>query len=260
MRAEHRAVFEVTVLWDGRDWVLQVTGAAGGMIRLRVLACARDADAGGPVLPGSGGAGQLAAGARPGRPAAAAGRGGRARGAAHPAHAGGRSPRPLLRRRRRRRAGRALPQRRAGERRPGRKRRRGVVWRIVWDVPRTVGSVVTTLRKRLGAVLFERVAGPYGARHPRPDPRHPRAAVVRPRQPHRAGARPRVDVRGRVAGGAAPDPAPGGDDPRWPSTRATAVTCGAGSRAPAGSSRSRPSAPPTTPSSRSTWCAPSMPG
>ena len=81
----------------------------------------------------------------------------------------------------------------------------------------------------------------------RPDPRPARAALVRGRQPDHPRPRRRVDVRRRAAGAAAADPAPGRDARRSPSTRASAATCGAGCTAPAASSRSPPSAPPTTP-------------
>ena len=89
------------------------------------------------------------------------------------------------------------------------------IWLRTWDArvsdPRREPRGHDGVRDRLGpgAVPARRRAGRRRARGADPPPA--RAAVVRPGQPDRAGARRRVDVRRRHPRAAAPDPAPGRD-------------------------------------------------
>ncbi len=114
--------------------------------------------------------------------------------------------------------------------------------------------MLTGVRERLGHELFARVAGPDGARTPSGSTA----------TPARAGSSPTARSSGSTAmrrcssAASARCSSRPSTRPRCavsPSTPATAATCGDGWPAPAGSSRSRPSAPPRTHSRRSTSSA-----
>ena len=152
-------LLERTELWDGRAKVLQVTDAVGGLVRVRVLVTATDAatlfDLRCHVREEL--VSWLQVRDQDGLPRQ------RVEVVEHEERRTRRTPegdRPGLF------SGDAAGDARAARFRSGEQENaaqdqatRG------WGVPRTVGSVVTTLRQRLGAVLFQRVAGPDGARH-----------------------------------------------------------------------------------------------